>query len=59
MVKAAPALPGSKICADHSKNHLEGEDKFRISHPDTKWETGLEHGAKIGLGSTEYELINI
>lgn len=59
MVKAAPALPGSKICADHSKNHLEGEDKFRISHPDTKWETGLEHGTKIGLGSTEYELINI
>lgn len=59
MVKAAPALPGSKICENHSHSRLEGEDKFRISHPDTDWQTALSHGEKIGLGLTAYELIRI
>lgn len=59
MVMAAPALPGSKIREDKHQEHLEGEDKFRLSHPDTRWETGLEHGARIGLGSVDYELVNI
>ena len=58
LVKAAPALPGSRIC---NNNHggMEGEDKFKLTHPDTYWQTGLEHAVKIGLGNLEYELVNI
>ena len=59
MVKEAPALPGSKICKDHSKGDLRGKDKFRLSHPDTFWEAGIEHAEKIGLGNRAYEIINI
>jgi uncharacterized Fe-S center protein len=66
MVIAAPSLKGNAIadkehehecgCGHH---HHKGEDKFRIVHPDTNWQAGLEYGEKIGLGCREYELIKI
>lgn len=59
MVKEAPALPGSRICEDHKKGNMQGEDKFKLSHPDTFWQAGLEHAQKIGLGNTGYELIKV
>jgi uncharacterized Fe-S center protein len=59
MVMAAPALPGSKISIDHNHADLRGEDKFKLAHPDTFWQSGLEHGEMIGLGQMDYELINI
>jgi uncharacterized protein len=59
MVIAAPALPGSKICEDHSKGDLTGKDKFGLAHPNTFWLSGLQHAEKIGLGNTSYELIRI
>jgi len=59
LVNAAPALPGSSICDDHKHGDLQGEDKFKRAHPDTFWQAGLAHGVKIGLGSTEYELITV
>jgi uncharacterized Fe-S center protein len=59
MVIAAPALPGSKIREDLNHDDLRDKDKFRMSHPDTYWQAGLEHAEKIGLGTTSYELINI
>jgi hypothetical protein len=60
MVIAAPALPGNKIRSNDSQdNDLKGEDKFKLTHPDTSWQSGLEHAEKIGLGNTSYELINI
>ncbi len=59
MVQAAPALPGSRICENHNQGDLRGEDKFKLSHPDTWWQSGIEHAEKIGLGSTSYDLIKI
>jgi uncharacterized Fe-S center protein len=59
LVKAAPSLPGSKICEDHLHGDMIGVDKFKLAHPDTSWQAGLDHAKKIGLGNTEYELINI
>jgi hypothetical protein len=59
MVIAAPALPGSKICTDHSHGDLKGADKFKLAHQDTFWQSGLDHARKIGLGSTDYELIKV
>lgn len=68
MVKAAPTLTSNAIsdkdqahgegcgCGHH---HHKGEDKFRIVHPDTNWEAGVEYGEKIGLGVREYELIKV
>ena len=47
---------GSFTCGHH---HHKGEDKFRIVHPDTNWEAGVEYGEQIGLGSREYELIKV
>lgn len=63
LVKKAPALQGSRILDKQPHlqggDQLSGKDKFVLTHPHTKWETGLEHAAKIGLGSREYELISV
>jgi uncharacterized Fe-S center protein len=69
LVKAAPSLKGNAISDkddkhEHSENcgchHAhKGEDKFRLVHPDTNWEAGVEYGEKIGLGNRSYELIRI
>jgi len=59
LVTAAPALQGSKICTDHTNGDLHGKDKFKLAHPDTFWQAGLEHAEKIELGTTSYELITI
>lgn len=66
MVKSAPVLQNNVITDmdarsgnDHTHDHHAGEDKFHIVHPDTKWEAGVEHGEKIGLGSREYTLVRI
>ena len=66
LVKAAPVLQNnaitdidSKSGKDHSHDRHAGEDKFHIVHPDTKWEAGVEHGEKIGLGSREYTLVRV
>lgn len=66
LVKAAPAL-GNNVISDlghedgheceHS--HHSGEDKFHMVHPDTRWEAGVEHGEKIGLGTRQYELVHV
>ena len=68
MVKAAPSLYGNAISDkdethDHECGcghvHHKGDDKFRIVHPDTNWEAGVEYGEKIGLGRRAYELIKV
>ena len=66
LVKAAPSLVGNAIsdkdsaqtctCGHH---HHKGEDKFRLVHPDTNWEAGVEYGEMIGLGTRSYELVKI
>jgi uncharacterized Fe-S center protein len=68
LVKAAPTLTGNAISDKEHKHedgctcghhHHKGEDKFRIVHPDTNWEAGVEYGEKIGLGCRDYELIKV
>jgi uncharacterized Fe-S center protein len=59
LVNAAPALPGSRICDNHNHGDMKGSDKFSMAHPDTFWQAGLEHAGKIGLGTREYELIEV
>jgi len=59
MVKAAPLLPSSRISDSKSKHNHTGEDKFKMTHPNTRWESGLEHAEKIGLGTRMYEVIYV
>ena len=59
MVAAAPILGGSKLAEAHPHEHLVGEDKFHLIHPDTNWKAGLDYAEEIGLGTKEYELINV
>jgi len=59
MVSAAPALPGSSIRESQNQTDLRNKDKFKLIHPGTHWQAGLDHAEKIGLGNTNYELINI
>lgn len=59
MVMKAPAIPGSVLHDAHPHDHLCGEDKFHIMHPDTNWQSGLEYGQEIGIGSRAYELVEV
>jgi uncharacterized Fe-S center protein len=59
MTIKAPALNGSALSEKYPHEHLEGKDKFHLTHPDTHWQAGLEHGEKIGLGTRQYELITV
>ena len=55
-INAQPVLPGSKI-EEHA--HDEVRDVFKLVHPDSDWEAGIEHGVKLGLGTRDYELIEV
>ena len=45
---------------DHSHAHANTPDElFKFIHPDTDWESGLQYAQEIGLGSREYELVEV
>ena len=48
-------LPGSIL--DELPKY-EG-DHFHNNHPETNWRVGVDHAVKLGIGSKEYELIEI
>lgn len=54
-VNAAPIIPGTLLAeSDH-----EGHDHFGAVSPTTNWRSCIEHAVKIGLGSDQYELIEV
>jgi len=56
-LKAKP-LPGSQLADNMAKkDFVDHHDHFTNSRPESQWRTCLEHAAKIGLGTREYELI--
>lgn len=61
LVMGAPALSNNRVtdACPHDHHTHEGEDKFRLIHPDTEWKKGLEYAEKIGLGRQAYELIQV
>ena len=40
-------------------NCEHGHDHFYYNHPDTNWRSCIEHAVKIGLGTDQYELIEV
>ena len=43
----------------HEPGFHDHHDHFQNTTPESEWETCLEHGEKIGLGSRSYELIEV
>ncbi len=59
LVIAAPALKSDNMLSDRHQNCKAHQDKFKILHPDTDWEFGLQYAQEIGLGNMDYELITV
>ena len=55
-VNKAPVINGSWLDDLETRDH---HDHFIGAHPDTDWHSCVEHAKKIGLGNTEYELIEV
>ena len=56
-----PVISGSHLDEQIKEHGHEDHDHdhFHMNHPDTEWQSCLEHAQKIGLGSREYELIEM
>ena len=54
LVNAQPVLAGSAL----AECHRDG-DHFHTLHPVTDWRSCITHAEKIGLGTSQYELIEI
>ena len=66
MALKAPAMPDTEPTEMRDKLEAAGgvpercqHDHFNMTHPDTNWRSMIEHGEKIGLGTSEYELIEV
>lgn len=59
VIKAPILETGNRLSDKPHHDHLEDCDKFHLMHPETNWQSGLEHAEKIGLGTQEYELITV
>lgn len=55
MANKQPNVPGSYIDNIHNDEY----DRFNNAHPSTNWKACIEHAEKLGLGSSEYELIEV
>lgn len=54
-----PVLAGSLLDDNLRTGGHDHHDHFANTSPDTNWRVCLDHAAKIGVGSTDYELITI
>ena len=43
----------------HMGCHILHHDHFKDNHPETNWMSCIDHAVKLGIGSKEYELIEI
>lgn len=54
-VNRQPRLPGSMLDEQPHSHH----DHFTDTHPETNWKTGIAHAVKLGLGTAEYQIIEL
>lgn len=53
-------LPGSQLYDNmHKEGFFDHHDHFENSTPESEYKTCLAHAEKIGIGSREYELIEM
>ncbi|MGN1095739.1 MAG: DUF362 domain-containing protein [Eubacteriales bacterium] len=57
---AATPMPNSQLSDNMAKSDFcDHHDHFVNSRPESEWRSCLEHAKKIGLGSLDYELIEL
>lgn len=44
---------------EHCHCHEHADDKFHMLHPNTNWQAGLRYCEEIGVGTRDYELIEM
>ena len=54
-VNKMPVIAGSLLDEQEHVHH----DHFKDTHPETNWMSCIDHAVKLGLGSKEYELVEI
>ena len=54
-VNKQPVIADSRLGEQPHVHH----DHFKDNHPETNWMSGIDHAVKLGIGSKEYELIEI
>lgn len=57
-----PVLLNGSVLHENCQAHpidAECHDHFHMTHPETDWRTCIAHAVKIGLGSEEYDLLEI
>lgn len=67
LVNKAPMLHTSNVltdkCEEHDHEHCHchehADDKFHMLHPNTNWQAGLRYCEEIGVGTRDYELIEM
>ncbi|MEF2877208.1 MAG: DUF362 domain-containing protein [Blautia sp.] len=59
-VNAQPIISNSQLgdCSEEERASHH-HDHFHSIFPDTNWESAIEHGVKLGIGSKDYELIPV
>ena len=58
-VNQMPANPHSALFDHDAPKAEDAHDHFHAAHPETNWQSALEHGEKIGIGTRQYTLIRI
>lgn len=60
LVNKANVMPSDNALANNKHLHCHDHgDHWHMIHPDTNWRSCVEHAEKIGIGTTEYELVTI
>ena len=54
-VNKQPVLAGSILSEKPHVHH----DHFKDTHPETNWMSCMDHAVKLGIGTKDYELIEI
>lgn len=55
-VNAQPILHGTVM---DEREHIHKHDHITNVHPDTNWKVAVAHGEKLGLGTHQYQLIQV
>ena len=55
-----PVMHGSILDENiHTMGNEHNHDHFHMTHPDTEWQSCLDHAQKLGMGTRDYELVTI
>ncbi len=57
LVQKQPVIPGSRL--DLNSHGVHPDDVFGCNQPGTRWQSHFEHAEALGLGTGEYELIEV